>query len=82
MEEQGKEWLDVQEMKGNHNKVQPAEEQKSEKQKGAAHPASEKQKKLNRKGGGTVRKIKTYLSGFFNPRTACMWRRLEDETDH
>lgn len=82
MKEQWKEWMDKQEMRGNHNKVQPDDEQKTEKQKGAAHPASEKQKKPNIKGGGTVRKIKTYLSEFFNPRTACMWKRLEDETDH
>lgn len=82
MEEHWKEWVDKQEMRRNLNKIQPADEQKAEKQRGTAHPAPGKQMKQNIKGVSTVMKIKTYLSDLFIPHASYMWKRLEDETDH
>lgn len=74
-----KEWLDKQEMKGNHNKATPAGPQNTEKQGVAALSASQKQIKQNVKEVDTVTKIKTYFSDLFNPHTAYKWERFEDE---
>lgn len=75
MEEQWKEWM---EMRGNHYKVQPVDEQQTENQREAARPPQ----KQNIKGVGTARKVRAYFRELFHPRASFKWKRLEDETDH
>lgn len=79
MDRQWKEWMDKQEIRGNHNKAKPVDQQNTEKQRGAAHPVSEKQTKQTVKEVDTMKKIKTYLRDLFNPHTFYKWERLEDE---
>ncbi len=82
MERQWKEWMDKQEMRGNHNKAKPVDQKKTEKQGGAAPPVPKKQnakQKQSVKRVDTMKKIRTYLSDLFNPHTFNKWERFEDE---
>lgn len=85
MEREWKEWMDKQEMRGNH-KVKPVDRKNTEKQGGAAPPVPKKEnakqntkQKQNVKHIDTMKKIKTYLSDLFNPHTFNKWERFEDE---
>lgn len=79
MERQWIEWMDKHEMSG--NQVKAVDQQNTEKQGGVAPSVSEKKdkQKQNKQGEGTVKKIKTYLSDFFNPHASYKWETLEDE---
>ncbi|GAA6221029.1 uncharacterized protein LOC118325109 [Lates japonicus] len=82
MERQWKEWMDKQEMGGNHNKVQPVDQQKTEKQGEAAPPASKIQGTQNVKQVVTMTKMtkmKTYFSELIKPNVSYKWQRFEDE---
>nr|XP_046243029.1 uncharacterized protein LOC124058136 [Scatophagus argus] len=82
MERQWIEWMDKQEVseKKVNIKVKPIDQLNTEKQEEAAAPASKGEKKeQNPKGVGTVKKMKTYISGLFNPHSSDKWVRLEEE---
>ncbi|XP_056232180.1 uncharacterized protein LOC130169441 [Seriola aureovittata] len=81
MERQWKEWMDKQEMRGNGNKIRlQVDQQKTEKQEGAATPAPKKQTEQNVQRGHNVMKIKAYFSDLLkNPFPSYKWERLDDE---
>ncbi|XP_030593791.1 uncharacterized protein LOC115785966 isoform X2 [Archocentrus centrarchus] len=79
-ESEWKEWLDMQEMKGNHDKTKPDESQDNTEKKGAAASGvSEKHKKRNMRGGDIVEKIKTYISDVFGSHSSYKWKEFENE---
>ncbi|XP_054905221.1 uncharacterized protein LOC129372157 [Poeciliopsis prolifica] len=76
MKAQWKEWLDKQEMKGKKR-----HEERNVQRKGMRSSSSDKQMTKTKKSGqiGTMKKIKTYISEFFNPSEKKKWDILCEE---
>ncbi|XP_059193980.1 uncharacterized protein LOC131975343 isoform X2 [Centropristis striata] len=80
MDRQWKEWLDKQEIRGNHTKLKPVEQQITEKLGEAAPPpVPQIEKKLNMTEVDTMTKFKMYIFDLFNSHKFHKWERLEDE---
>lgn len=80
MDNQWKEWLDKQEMKGYSHKKKAVESQRNmEKQGTAASGVSEKKKDQNLKRGDTMKRFKTYISDVFSSHSSHKWKKFENE---
>lgn len=80
MDNQWKEWLDKQEMKGYSHKKKPVKSQNNmEKQGTAASGVPEKKKDQNLKRGDTMKRFKTYISDVFSSHSSHKWKKFENE---
>lgn len=79
MDRQWIEWMDKQEMKG--NQVKTADQSQTIEEGGAGPSVSQPnvKQKQNKKGKERLKKVRTYLSDFFNPNARFNWKRLEED---